>query len=771
MRGQMTRSVYDIIKKQNGEAFAKAIRNYDSGIFEIPNLPHIVRYAGRNALPLLPFLESLKGIKIENITTYISPFELLSLAGYDAYYADTFEKQNAIQKYFKKSEELCTFDEERYKNYYIINAVKKNVDEIERKDFYGKEQRQDAYGTSVISIQILKKGGFISIKNRYNHTVQGCDNTFNSNPDNIIKGLSFAIKKYFNVDFSSQKVPLSAGYTYQKNQIFKYEVECNNVYYGEDFYLKDGVVYPLNKDCQMMAIPFIFDLKKREVLSPSRIAHHCFLDEIKEGTLQVIKQAGEKVLTCNGQPVVVTKNGQIKKLCLLKTKELDVGLFSEPFHMLETIEAPLLKTLGAGCFNGLKNLKKASFPVLENLSKDTFTKTSGEIFAPKLAEKGIIFFASLGIDVLNKQVKTRGMYHSEFISFLNESMLNRQVNVQTNDDGTQRFLVENKELLKFRQGKLISFTVPERKDLPGNLIYDLPDLEEVNFASVFGYYVEGKNFNNCPKLKKVSLPNVTKIGSDVFCDCDLLEEIDCPKVRYLGWDCVKNNPCLKRVFMPELKETKDRCFKHNGYEVLSLPNLDEVKSYCFCHEPKLKVLDLPFLQRTEQCCFCFLDEIEEINLPSLKHYPEPVCFLFGSGEYFSNNKKLKKVRLNELTAIQVRTFRNCPNLKLIVLDKAGVILEDSLCNLPALEFVIAPEIDFIYENVLSNCEKLKYVYMPQLRLIKRDNFYNTPLLSVLYAPNAAFVKEENLEKKPTVVVQKKLPSSMEKYIQQFEFER
>ena len=54
------KSVYDIIKKQNGEAFARAIRNFDSGIFEVDNLPQIVKYAGRNALPLLNYLESLK---------------------------------------------------------------------------------------------------------------------------------------------------------------------------------------------------------------------------------------------------------------------------------------------------------------------------------------------------------------------------------------------------------------------------------------------------------------------------------------------------------------------------------------------------------------------------------------------------------------------------------------------------------------------------------------------------------------------------------------
>ena len=56
----MNKSIFQIIKKQNGEAFAKRIRKFDSGIFEIENLPVILKYAGRNPEPLLEYLESLK---------------------------------------------------------------------------------------------------------------------------------------------------------------------------------------------------------------------------------------------------------------------------------------------------------------------------------------------------------------------------------------------------------------------------------------------------------------------------------------------------------------------------------------------------------------------------------------------------------------------------------------------------------------------------------------------------------------------------------------
>lgn len=47
----MEKSMFDIIKKQNGEHFAKTVRNYDNGIFEVKNLDKILKYAGREQNP------------------------------------------------------------------------------------------------------------------------------------------------------------------------------------------------------------------------------------------------------------------------------------------------------------------------------------------------------------------------------------------------------------------------------------------------------------------------------------------------------------------------------------------------------------------------------------------------------------------------------------------------------------------------------------------------------------------------------------------------
>ncbi len=312
----MSKSMYDIIKKQNGEHFAKAIRCYDNGIFDIPNLDRIVKYAGRDAEPVMKYLISLKNIEITRQSKHHEPLTLLAQAGYTAYVADTLEKQNAIARYFAPNEQLCTFkDKDRFQRYYIINAVRHDADKLRRDDFTHPE-REDAYGTSVISIQVLKEGGFISIKNRYNHAVESCDNTFNSNPDNIIMGLSDAIQNYFNVDFVTTHCDLPRGYRLVGDQICKYNQEINNVYVGENFYIADGIIHDINGQNKiMLGGGLIFDIPSKTVHNIARPFYNwnCIDNIFRNKALQQIKdkKTGVRTLTADGVPVIRINAGQM----------------------------------------------------------------------------------------------------------------------------------------------------------------------------------------------------------------------------------------------------------------------------------------------------------------------------------------------------------------------------------------------------------------------------------------------------------------------------
>ena len=129
-----------------------------------------------------------------------SPQELMDKAGYILYECHSEKDIQKFKKYYAKGEELCTFRGGRLKSCHVFFAVKKNVDEIKREDF-DEPKRQDEYGTSVISIQFSKgKYNTLSIKNRYNHTVDFPDSTFSNNLENIHEGLTAAFEnKYGNI--------------------------------------------------------------------------------------------------------------------------------------------------------------------------------------------------------------------------------------------------------------------------------------------------------------------------------------------------------------------------------------------------------------------------------------------------------------------------------------------------------------------------------------------------------------------------------------------
>jgi len=147
-------------------------------------------------------------------------------------------------------------------------AVKENVDQIKREDFV-KPSRQDEYGTSVISIQFTKTSTHtLSIKNRYNHTVNNPDATFSNNLDNIIPGLtdSFAragyVQTYVKPCFELPNYVLAADGKY-----YKYNIEINNIYYCPNNVIIDNFeVHEYNKDSFIVFDYFILDLKEKKIL-------------------------------------------------------------------------------------------------------------------------------------------------------------------------------------------------------------------------------------------------------------------------------------------------------------------------------------------------------------------------------------------------------------------------------------------------------------------------------------------------------------------------
>lgn len=526
--------MYEIIKKQHGEHFAQTLRAYHNGIFDIPELDKILQFAGNNADDVKFFLYSLLRFNQQINACDENPFDLLEKAGYTAYYADTLAKQNAIAKYFAKGEELCTFnDKNRYQNYHIINAVKQNANTLCREDFVYPE-REDAYATSVLSIQILKTGGFISIKNRYNHAVANSDNTFNSNPDNIIAGLGAALKKYFKVDFSPARLRLPQNYIFLHNQIFKYSLRINHFYCGTNFYIHNNTPYKINKNTQIVCAPFIIDLKNKKVLDPAQTddSFPVVLEaELQNKKLKLTKDTqGNHYLYANGiQMLKINANGQIKELHLEDTQTIgdNFGAALSLTNMLEKLSAPNLTQVGNNFFTYGESIKSLYLPELKTTQHHFLTyNTLPVIGLPKLESVGNDFMA-----------------HSDC---LEQAFFDSLQTVQDN------FLEVN---------RLSEIALP-RLETAGNFFMEKSLLLEQGLFH--NLQSAGDDFLRHQRIKEVSFPSLKTVGDGFMYKSPLLEKASFDKLKTTGDDFLYHNS-LTRIASAALETVGDNFMRESFY--------------------------------------------------------------------------------------------------------------------------------------------------------------------------------------------------------------
>lgn len=165
-------------------------------------------------------------------TTQEEIIEDFMKAGYDTVIFDDKEKIAECEKYYASGERICTYNNlsGRMSQYHMLVAIKKDIDKIQRSKH---PQREDEYGTSILNIQIAKNGSHMSIKNRYNHTVDECDSTLNNNLDLLVQGLQAKVLGYYGIAFLNKKKSYYKNIVNINGIYLKYSVEVDNVYFGD----------------------------------------------------------------------------------------------------------------------------------------------------------------------------------------------------------------------------------------------------------------------------------------------------------------------------------------------------------------------------------------------------------------------------------------------------------------------------------------------------------------------------------------------------------
>ena len=363
------------------------------------------------------------------INTNKSPYELLDEAGYILYECKTNKDIQKFKKYYKSEEKLCTFNDNRLKTNYVFFAVKKNVSSIKREN-YTNPKRQDEYGTSVISIQFTRGDcNYVSIKNRYNHTVDNPDSTFGNNLDNIIVGLTQSFEREYNLnigntmngDFELPDYVLATD-----GKFYKYNYEINNIYYCPDnIIIKNFKPLQIKKDRYIVFDYFLLDMKEKSInlcdnnINDSFTSYNENIENVeitklnnrkyiilkkKNHQIVIVIDKANRMLSYYNDLIFNIDDNFLRNNIYLETMHLGrVKNISDNFMQcnvdLKYIEIPFLQKCGSCFLNANDNLKEVSFSNLKYVGDKflVWNSSINNIYLPMLRQTGNYFMTNANI--------------------------------------------------------------------------------------------------------------------------------------------------------------------------------------------------------------------------------------------------------------------------------------------------------------------------------------------------------------------------------------
>lgn len=383
-----------------------------------------------------------------------TPYQLLDENGYNLYECNSEEEIQSFKKYYKSGEELCTFLGNRLNRCVVFFAVKKDVEEIKREDF-NNPKREDEYGTSVMSIQFTKsQNSTVSIKNRYNHTVNNPDATYGNDLDRIAPGLTQ----------SFEKLLLQRGMTLNKSNIEAFNIP-NYVVAG------DGKYYKYNMEIN--------------------------------GNYY-----------CPGN--VIIDHGNVIKLEPEKQELIDYFILDKENKTLSLYDDPILFLTGDGFIDGFKNIDSIEMANNNNSEQKTKTITIKEKSSDKPITIEINKESNSIIGYTNENLTNLGDnflgYNEQLSKLVAPNVTSIDDDVLENNIELEKFEAPNLEWIGYsflrNNSKLSEFKVPNVACIGNRVLENNKSLKKIDAPNAEWI---GFNFlKNNTKLSELYVPNLTK---------------------------------------------------------------------------------------------------------------------------------------------------------------------------------------------------------------------------------------------------------------------
>ena len=697
---------YKIIKKYFGEEMAKYCRDKFPTILEhkgyLANLLlkkfHPNHYLLQDILEddeednFIEFINEYNEVLPKRIETTKTVKELLNEAGYNFYECHSEEDIQKFSKYYAHGERLCTFNGGRLRTCLVFFAVKKNIDSIKREN-YSNPKRQDEYGTSVISIQFSRNNGnYLSIKNRYNHTVANPDATFSNNLDKIVPGLTAAFEACYDIKINQNyttELSISNYVVAMDNKFYKYNNEIDNIYYCPDnIIIDEGKVIKLDTSRYLLIDSYIIDFKLKTIshykyeledefpISFGKITKIETINNKKTGLKEIIIYNNNKIAGI----IEVDKLNQIINLTNYNLTTINNDFMLSNIT-LETIKLPNVTRIGNSFLPSNTELHTLYIPKLTSIG-DSFLYSNFSLHnlsLPNLEE--------VGNDFLNNNEDLTSIYVPK--------------------------LRVIEDLFLYNNCLLKEIDLPSTEIIGDNFLHNNSLIEKVsipNLKVVGNYFLEWSKF-----LKTISLPKLTMIGHSFLENDYNLESVYLPNVEIIGNSFVYFNTNLKTLALPKVKKIGSKFLNMNQIlEDISLPNIEIIKGSFLYHNLNLKTLTLPNLTKCGEYFLTSNTNLVYLDLPKLKDVDR--CFL----DY---NNSIKYIFLPSVERIGTCFLSRDNNLEKVILPKLKRIDGIFQDGKELLKWFYAPNLTSVYnaaQIIIMNDTKGIY-YVPKLiEEIKRN---------------------------------------------------
>lgn len=550
-----------IIKKKYGEKFSKLCRDLFPSILEtegalvsiITSLFKENHYLYDDLVAndmVYKFQELVMNESNKQRLTFCetvkSPYELFKEKGYTLKECLTNEEILSYKKYYAEGEKLCTFNGNRLVTNRVFFAVKDDVEKIERKPF---PKREDEYGTSVLSLQFTRANNYLSIKNRYNHTVNNPDATYQNNLENIAKGLTYSFEKYFGIRQSNTDLSFEIP-NYVKTsegKYYRYNVEWNNIYYCADNIVIDNfkeVSFPREK--YVLFDGLVLDLVNKNIECYDEYRRDTFEDVCKDiKTIKIENNADSKniyILCETGAKIYfeLDKFNQIISVVMDGVERINDDFLENSFHIkrfsskdtvviedrllrdcseLEYLYLPKCEIIGDSFALRAENIKNVSLPNIKRVGYSfiAYAKNVETLYMPKLETVGNGF-----------------MFYNEKLQYINLPNVKRI---------GYSFMCENNSVLECNMPNLVIVGDSFLRHNKCLQKLNMPELQTVDKCFLIN--------NNA--LTHIYMPNIENIGDSFLCSNEVIRNVYIPNVKFIGSNFLsKSSDIINNLYMPSL---------------------------------------------------------------------------------------------------------------------------------------------------------------------------------------------------------------------------